>query len=347
MDQRALNNLSLCSGGGGLDLGLELAVGTTRTVCWVEWEAFAAEFLASRMEKGCLPPAPVWTDLRTFDGHPWRGVVDSITAGYPCQPFSLAGQRRGQDDPRHLWPHIARVIGEVEPSIVFAENVAGHLSLGAEQVIANLQGLGYEVAAGLFTAAEVGASHQRERLFILGVVHDPGQRRRQGRTESDVRLRRRAAPGPGRPLADPAPELHDRQRQQRPPGGPQSAIRGGSLEIAHDGRSRPQRRQVSSHFSNKECWSERREPFPPRPQADWSRIPTHFWPATESGFCELVDGLAVDRARWLRLFGNGVVPLQAAYAFLSLWSCLGSRSGCLNSITDEMTSPSEPSSPSE
>ena len=104
-------NLSLCSGGGGLDLGLELALGSVSTVCWVEWEAFAIEYLAARMEEGCLAPAPLWTDLRTFDGKPWRGVVDTLTAGYPCQPFSTAGKRRGEDDPRHLWPHVRRIVG--------------------------------------------------------------------------------------------------------------------------------------------------------------------------------------------------------------------------------------------
>ena len=144
-------NLSLCSGGGGLDLGLELALGSLRTVCWVEWEAFAINYLVEAMEAECLAQAPVYTDLRTFDGRPWRGVVDCLTAGYPCQPFSVAGKRRGQDDPRHLWPHVARVVGEVEPAIVFLENVPGHLSLGFEQVARDLQAMGYGVAAGLFT----------------------------------------------------------------------------------------------------------------------------------------------------------------------------------------------------
>ena len=153
----SLTNLSLCSGGAGLDLGLELVLPGLRTVCWVEWEAFAIDYLATRMEEGCLSPAPVWTDIRTFDGRPWRGLVDSITAGYPCQPFSEAGQRGGTDDPRYLWPHVYRILGEAEPGLVLLENVSGHTSLGAEQVISDLQSLGYETAAGLFTATEVGA----------------------------------------------------------------------------------------------------------------------------------------------------------------------------------------------
>ena len=111
----------------------------------------------------------VWDDVGTFDGRPWRGAVDIVTAGYPCQPFSVAGKRRGADDPRHLWPHVARIIGEIEPPFVFLENVAHHLRLGFPEVAAGLVGMGYRLAAGLFTAAEVGAPHKRERLFILAI----------------------------------------------------------------------------------------------------------------------------------------------------------------------------------
>jgi DNA (cytosine-5)-methyltransferase 1 len=128
---------------------------------------YAAATLVARMEDASLDQAVVWDDVGTFDGRPWRGAVDIVTAGYPCQPFSVAGKRRGADDPRHLWPHVARIIGEVEPPFVFLENVAHHLRLGFPEVAAGLVGMGYKLAAGLFTAAEVGAPHKRERLFIL------------------------------------------------------------------------------------------------------------------------------------------------------------------------------------
>ncbi len=121
------------------------------------------------MEDASLDQAVVWDDVGTFDGRSWRGAVDIITAGYPCQPFSVAGKRRGADDPRHLWPHVARIICEVEPPFVFLENVAHHLRLGFPEVASGLVGMGYRLAAGLFTAAEVGAPHKRERLFILAI----------------------------------------------------------------------------------------------------------------------------------------------------------------------------------
>ncbi|MCA3449286.1 MAG: DNA cytosine methyltransferase [Rhodobacter sp.] len=164
-----LFGLSLCSGAGGLDLGLTIAIPGYRAVGHVERETFAAATLVARMEDASLDQAVVWDDVGTFDGRPWRGTVDIITAGYPCQPFSVAGKRRGADDPRHLWPHVARIIGEVEPPFVFLENVAHHLRLGFPEVASGLVGMGYRLAAGLFTAAEVGAPHKRERLFILAI----------------------------------------------------------------------------------------------------------------------------------------------------------------------------------
>ena len=164
-----LFGLSLCSGAGGLDLGLAIAIPGYRAVGHVERETYAAATLVARMEDASLDRAPVWDDVATFDGRPWRGAVDIVTAGYPCQPFSVAGKRRGADDLRHLWPHVARIIGEIEPPFVFLENVAHHLRLGFPEVASGLVGMGYRLAAGLFTAAEVGAPHKRERLFILAI----------------------------------------------------------------------------------------------------------------------------------------------------------------------------------
>lgn len=161
------NVLSLCAGGGGLDLGLRLAVPDARTVCYVENEVTACGVLVSNMEAERLDPAPIWTDLLTFDGKPWRGVVDWVIGGYPCQPFSNAGKRLGADDPRHLWPHVARIVADVAPRFCFFENVGAHLRLGFREVARDLQGMGYAVAATLSTASEVGAPHGRERLFIL------------------------------------------------------------------------------------------------------------------------------------------------------------------------------------
>ncbi|TIW80246.1 MAG: DNA cytosine methyltransferase, partial [Mesorhizobium sp.] len=168
--------LSLCTGGGGLDLGVELAIPGARTVCMVEREAFAVAHLVSAMEQGLLHQAPIWSDARTFDGRAWRGCVDGLIGGIPCQPHSLAGKRLGGDDERDLWSPARRIIVQSGAWFVLIENVAGMLSAkpgldpGALRVWRDLRRLGFDVEAGLFTAAEVGASHERERVFILGVA---------------------------------------------------------------------------------------------------------------------------------------------------------------------------------
>ena len=163
-----MNGLALCAGVGGLELGLHLALGDAyRTICFVEREAHAAAILVARMGEGILAPAPVWDDLTSFDGHGWRGVVHLVSAGYPCQPFSFAGRRDGVDDARHLWPHVSRIVSECGPATVFLENVPGHLSLGFDAVCADLSGMGYRVAACVSSSAEVGATHRRERLFVM------------------------------------------------------------------------------------------------------------------------------------------------------------------------------------
>jgi DNA (cytosine-5)-methyltransferase 1 len=204
VDSPAFNIVSVCAGIGGLDRGLKRAVGNSRVVAYVEREAHACAILEARMQDGSMDVAPIWNDLATFDGRPFRGVVDGIIGGYPCQPFSVAGARRGADDPRHLWPHIARILGEIGPTWAFFENVAGHLSLGFAEVAENLSGLGYRIAAGIFSAEEVGAPHRRERLFILahgeGVDGKRAESKRIGRGEPETSNRngsREFPPGPG------------------------------------------------------------------------------------------------------------------------------------------------------
>ena len=164
---RSTRILSICSGGGGLDLGVKLALGDARTVCYVEREAFSALHLVKAMEEGFLDKAPLWSDLRTFDGRPWRGVVDWLIGGIPCQPHSVAGQGLGASDDRDLWPAAARIIEEVRPGVVFLENVEGIIRYYFNTIWPVLHKLGYRVEAGLFAASEVGASQQRKRLFVL------------------------------------------------------------------------------------------------------------------------------------------------------------------------------------
>lgn len=170
------------------------------TVCYVEREFAAAKILAGQMEQGLLDSAPVWSDVKTFArvAARLRGCVDILTGGYPCQPFSMAGKRGGREDPRHLWPDIFDIIRAAEPVCCFFENVAGHLTLGFAEVCHGLHEAGYEVEAGLYTAAETGASHLRQRLFIL--AHHQGEQCQRaecggiGRRQSKAKAGNRGEP---------------------------------------------------------------------------------------------------------------------------------------------------------
>lgn len=166
------NVLSLCPGFLGLERGLERVLGRVNIVAHVEIEAFIIENLVAAMEQGVLAPAPIWSNVKTFDGRPFRDKICGIVGGYPCQPFSNAGARNGTADPRHLYPYISGIIEATRPVWCFFENVEGHLTLGYDSVYQDLESMGYDVEAGPFTASEVGAPQERSRIFILAIRRD-------------------------------------------------------------------------------------------------------------------------------------------------------------------------------
>lgn len=339
-----VNGLALCAGVGGLELGLHIALGDSYgTVCYVEREAYAAATLMARMEDEALDLAPVWDDLKTFDGGAWYGVVDIVSVGYPCQPFSVAGRRAGEQDPRHLWPDAARIIRECEPWLVFLENVPNHLRLGFRSVAEDLRRMGFKVAARVLRAEEVGASHRRERLFVLahsqsldrqsgsapraiapglagsinsvanpecskrrslGTASDSGSQRFDARGETD------GGTGITDEALDHAPDPRHTSRQRNESGALRDEARGSEL----DGRC--------DEVAN----------FPPGPAEHerWRELlvrhpelrPAISQAEAESTLCGVVDGFPsrVDR---LRAGGNAVVPLQAALAFELLAGDIG------------------------
>ena len=309
-----MNGLSLCSGIGGLDLGLARAIPGYRTVAYCEADPFRQTILCARMDDGGLDRAPIWPDVRTFDGRPWRGLVDLVQGGYPCQPFSVAGKRRGATDSRYLWPHFARIIGECQATWVFLENVSGHLRLGFRAVARDLLGLGYHVAAALVTATEVGAPHRRERLFVLAdrnIQHD-----NRGR---DNGPNRRAESPDSEPALDHAPE-------------PRFACRLGKPSRTARARSREPhgRRDALEHAERdlngrdeSECLGggvDSPPPWPPGPaeRDRWDALLAR-WPDLDPAIAQpsirrAFDGSA-SRVERLRALGNAVVPAQAAAAW--------------------------------
>jgi DNA (cytosine-5)-methyltransferase 1 len=173
-----------------------------RTVCHVERNAYAASVLVARMEDEALDRAPIWDDLTTFDGAAWRGLVDLVTAGLPCQPYSVAGKQRGHEDERALWPHFVRIVDEVDPAFVFLENVP-LFQKHFEPVWQRLRDMGFVWAPPLLqTASQHGAPHIRNRFYAMAAHPDRAAQwlepRREsgpsGRVQAEPRIAREVTP---------------------------------------------------------------------------------------------------------------------------------------------------------
>ena len=195
-----MNELSLFSGYGGLSLALKLTGIQTRTVAYVEWEKYPQGIIKARIKDGYLDDAPLFGDISSFRGEQFRGVVDIITAGFPCPPFSTAGPKRGAEDPRNKWPDTLRVICEVAPRYVLLENVAGISNASRKRgtpsyggvVVGELAEAGYDCFWQIIGADDVGASHRRKRWLCFGVLADPASqrgrsRKSRGKDAEDVR----------------------------------------------------------------------------------------------------------------------------------------------------------------
>ncbi|WP_034594987.1 DNA cytosine methyltransferase [Acinetobacter sp. NIPH 298] len=162
-----MNELALFAGAGGGILGSHLM--GLRTICAVERDAYAAQVLAQRQNDGILPAFPIWSDITTFDGKPWAGIVDVVSGGFPCQDISSAGKGTGIDGERSgLWSEMARIIGEVRPREVWVENSPMLVSRGLTRVISDLAQMGYDAHWTRFSASNFGAPHIRDRVWIVG-----------------------------------------------------------------------------------------------------------------------------------------------------------------------------------
>lgn len=167
MKPRRINELALFAGAGGGILGGKLL--GWRTVCAVERDEYAASVLVQRQNDGHLEPFPIWDDVCTFDGRPWRGRVDVVSGGFPCQDISSAGKGAGIEGERSgLWMEMARIIGEVRPRFAFVENSPMLTSRGLGRVLGDLASMGYNAEWGVVGAHHAGAPHRRDRIWIVG-----------------------------------------------------------------------------------------------------------------------------------------------------------------------------------
>lgn len=169
-----MRELSLFTGGGGGVYASKLLGHTI--VGYVEYNEYCQKIIKQRIEDGIFDNAPVFGDIREFDATPYSGTVDLVSGGFPCQPFSVAGQKKGKDDERNMWPETIRVIKQIKPKEAFLENVPGLLSSGYFGTILNdLSQAGYDARWITLSASDCGAPHKRERLWIYAYSNSSRQ----------------------------------------------------------------------------------------------------------------------------------------------------------------------------
>lgn len=293
----------------GLERGIERVIGPVNVLTYVEIEAFAVANLVAQMESGLLAARPIWTNLKTFPAQQFYGKVHGITGGYPCQPFSCAGQRQGTEDPRHLWPFIEFQMSAVRPVWGYFENVGDHLSLGFDTVYKSLRRMGYRVEAGVYTAEEAGAPHERERLFLLAVVDDPEIRSFWFNFDNQrTAYRNEHQPwNTGSELAN-SQQIERRTRDEPGNSGEQSLADFGGQGLEERAKQPALQEQPPIERSGNAC-------FPAGPGG--GQYPWEAPRVIESGLGCSIDGYNF-REDLLRGLGNGVVEQTAEIAFRDL-----------------------------
>jgi DNA (cytosine-5)-methyltransferase 1 len=300
---------SLCTGYGGLDMAAQAVFGG-ELAWWSDIETGPIKVMQHHTN------APNIGDLKHID---WPAVepIDVLTAGYPCQPFSSAGKRKGTDDPRHLWPWIAYGIAQLRPRVVVLENVGAHLRRGFPVVAADLAALGYRVAWTLLRASDVGAAHRRERLFIVATdtarEHDH-RSRPAGTTGRDEHSDRGSHAVPDT-LGG---VVREQPRGFGGPGGQGAPLAGGDREAATDWQ------EYAPAIRRWERCLGRPAPTPsvlgPRGGVKVSPAFGEWLMGLPEGHITDVPDLSINEQ--LKLVGNGVVPQQAEHAIRWLWNQL-------------------------
>ena len=309
-----LNELALFAGGGGGILGGKLL--GWRCVCAVEVNDYARRILMARQDDGSLPPFPIWDDVRTFDGRPWRGVVDIISGGFPCQDISCAnskgegihGERSG------LWREMARIIGEVRPRLVLVENSPMLVGRGLGLVLGDLAAMGYDARWGVVGAWHAGAPHKRDRLWLVAYPECPERWEagaegcgHQGWQHADGLPQREEVPsraGAGGAMVSDAPQ-HGRRpgRQGRPAGDGEEQTEQPLQNVANAQNAEPIGRRDRAGRGQRSQLHD-----------DGAGAEGTLWWESEPDVGRVAHGVAarVDR---LRALGNGQVPAALALAW--------------------------------
>lgn len=301
--------LSLCTGYGGLDMAVGALTGA-HLVGVADNDPHVSTIIAER-----YGDVPNYGDVRMLD-HEAIGAVDIITAGYPCQPFSTAGKRKGKDDPRHLWPDIAEAIRVLRPRLVCLENVAGHLSLGFGAVLGDLAAARYDVRWTCVRASDVGAPHRRDRVFI--VAADAGGNGREGTEAPRVAgsstdgttatAWRRIASGRHSAAADADGNRREGLAQSDCPAHARE-----DSQYRHDPDGLGSASSWGKYAAAIRRWEQLTRPAPP-PLTDWGQLCARFVEWLMGLSDGWVTSCPLPRTQQLRVLGQGVVPQQALLA---------------------------------
>jgi len=294
---------SLCTGYGGLDMAVEEYFGA-ETVWVSDIDKYASQVIELRLNK------PNLGDLKKID---WANVepIDILTAGYPCQPFSQAGNRKGTEDARHIWPNIKEGISILRPRYVILENVRGHLSLGFKEVLKDLAEIGYDAKWQIVRASDVGAPHRRERLFVAAQPTDTNSERSIVRESSEEWNQGESQPESGRG----SEVIADTDNSRRFRNSQESQGRFDS-RIATDTNwhEQPGNRETQELGRRFNTRSQMRLQSPPNPLDINDKLNPKF----VEYMMGLPEGWVTDtglsRAQQLKMLGNGVVPQQALFA---------------------------------
>ena len=298
--------LDLFSGIGGFSLGLEWAGMSTVAMC--EKDPYCRKILAKHW-----PDLTIHEDIRNLDGKEYRNSIDLVAGGFPCQPFSVAGKRKGSDDDRHLWPEMRRVIQEAKPRWVIGENVFGFINMALDDVQADLEREHYEVRKFVLPAVAVDAKHRRDRIFLVAYSNSPAvwnlpERQAQGRDNLQAgRQAITAHDGPSQSMANSYGEgleigqdLRENHEQELSPSERSGSERREDVANSHGTRG-------EAGLSGQEPWQEGNsgELDHQGHQQSW-REEVREWPA-EPCVGRVADGVPnrVDRIKGL---GNAVVP---------------------------------------
>ena len=312
----SVNELSLFSGAGGGLLGTKLL--GWRHVGYVEYERYCQQVIAQRIKDGILSEAPIFGDVREFvqsgAAKKYKGFVDVVTAGFPCQPFSVAGKRKGKEDERNMWPSTIQIIRDVQPRYALLENVPGLLNSGYfQEILGSLAQAGYDAKWIVLGADDVGAPHRRKRLWIKATSQDPKRGRcvHWEHEEERVQVREQWEPGSGSRERVPreASNVADTKSKQCNVSDNHAGVSMEREQVSESGDSSRSDRIPNASSERLEGWESSG-----RESEEHSSSSGSCWWSTEPNVGRVAHGVAsrVDR---LKAIGNGQVPLVVAQAW--------------------------------